>query len=91
MPGEDAGGAVELFQQHRAGKQMRPRGAAEGEQQVRFGALGLGMPVGRADRQAAFADALVAPAPELGCKFFGGEVAALFVEQYGARGAERIG
>ena len=48
MPRKDSGGAIKLFQQHRAGQHMRPGGGTEGEQQVGRGALGIGMPVRRA-------------------------------------------
>ena len=61
MPGQYGLGAVELFGQHRARQQMRPRRPAEGEQQIGRVAIVIGMAIGSADHEAAFAHPVVAP------------------------------
>ena len=59
-------GAVELFGQHRARQQMRPRRLAEGEQQIGRAAIVIGMAIGSADHKAAFAHPVVAPLAHVG-------------------------
>ena len=78
--------AIELFGEHRARQQMRPGGAPEGEQQVGFGTLFLGMAVGGADQELHFAHSVIAPAFEGRGEFLRREILPPLVERDGSRG-----
>ena len=80
---DDAGGAPQLFGEHRARQQVRPSCTAEGEQQVRLLALGLAMPVGGTDQETRLANPAIAPLAKNFGKLFGGKIAPLLVERDG--------
>ena len=61
MPGDDCGGAVKLFGEHRAHQHMRPSRQPETEQQISGVARRRFMAVGGADQKPRLAHATVAP------------------------------
>ena len=81
MARKDAGRAIELFHQHRAGKQMGPSRRPESEQEVGICPLGLTVSVRCPKYEASFAHAVVAPAFERCGEFLRRDRLAALVEQ----------
>jgi hypothetical protein len=91
VPGKDRCGAEQLFQQHGARQQVRPGGAAKGQQQVCAGAFFGRMAIGCAQHKPTFTHTPVAPFLQATGQFLGREIAALFVQQDSAARGGRIG
>src|SRR4051812_49586499 len=80
---KDRSGAPQLLGEHRPGEEVRPGGAAEGEEEVGRGALRFAEAVGAADQEARLAPAFVAPALEAAGEIEAGERLAFLVEEDG--------
>ena len=61
---KDAGGAPQLFGQHRAGEEVGPGGSSEGEKEVGTSSLFVIKAVRASNHEARFAPSVVPPASE---------------------------
>src|SRR5690606_35855177 len=91
VAGKQAGGAEQLFKQHRPDEQMRPGRLAESHQAVGRVAVGARVAVSSADQETRFANAVVAPVAQQLGKRLGRDLRAALVEQDGAERRLRLG
>ena len=90
MPGQDRRRPVELFHQHCAGEEVRPRHRAHRQQKIGPTTLFVRVPVRGTEHEARLAHTLVAPATKNGGKLLRRQVPASFVQQDDAAGGQRI-